>query len=172
VRAITGRQEAPEFLREQDIAECQQRFQVPAEQRGSALAAAPRRNRDQVCALQQERVVNRDNPVQIGNRVLQMAPTRWRATLAGCRVMVYAPLDGATSSGYGPPVVARFAAAGLPKGKEISKNWKDGGKAAPLETGGKSPSRTSPPFPQRLEIPQTARDSPFPTATMTTVAPS
>jgi hypothetical protein len=170
VRAITERQQANEFLREHYIAEFNQRFQVPAEQRGSAFAPAPRRNLDQVFALQQERVVNRDNTVQIGNRVLPIAQTRWRATLAGCRVMVYEHLDGATSIGYGPHVVARFAPDGLPERKESPKNRKGCGKAALLETVEKSQSRTFPPFPQGLEIPQTARDSHFPTATTTTVS--
>lgn len=169
VRAITGLEEANEFLRQQYMAEFNQRFQVAAEQRGSAFAPAPRRNLDRVFAIQQERVVNRDNTVQIANRVLQIAQTRWRTTLAGCRVTVYEHWDGTTSIGYGPHVVARFAADGLPTMNEISKNRKGCGKAALLETVGKSKRRTFPPFPQRLEIPQTARDSHFPTAPMITV---
>ena len=136
----------------------------------SAAAPLRRRNLDQVFALQQERVVNRDNTVQIGNRVLQIARTRGRATRAGCRVMVYEHLDGATSIGYGPHVVARFAPAGSPERKETPQTRKGCGKAALLETVEKSPSRTFPPFPQCWEIPQTARDSHFPTASTTTVS--
>jgi transposase len=149
VRAITGLEQANEFLREHYVAEFNQRFQVAAEQRGSAFAVAPRRNLDRIFAIQQERVVNRDNTVQIDNQVLQIAQTRLRATLAGCRVMVYEHLDGTTSIGYGPHVVARFAADSLPKRKETSKNRKGCGK---------------------VEIPQTARDSHFPTAMMITVS--
>ena len=83
--------------------------------------------------------------------------------------MVYPHLDGATRIGYGPPVVPA-SRDGLPKMKEPSKNRKGCGKAALLETVGKSKSRTFPPFPQPLEIPQTARDSHFPTAMMITVS--
>jgi hypothetical protein len=38
--------------------------------------------------------VNQDNTVVIDNRVLQIAKTRWRNTLAGCTVTVHEHLDG------------------------------------------------------------------------------
>jgi transposase len=154
VRAITGLEQANEFLREQYVAEFNQRFQVSPEQRGSAFVPVPRRNLDRIFALQQERVVNRDNTVQIDNRILQIAQTRLRTTLAGCRVIIYEHLDGTTSIGYGPHVVARFAADGWPKMKDISKNRKGCGKGALLETVGNSKNGTFPRFPQGLGIPQ------------------
>ena len=87
-----------------------------AEQRGSAFGTAPRRNLERIFSIQQERVVNRDNTVQIGNQVLQIDQTRWRATLAGCKVIVYEHLDGTVSIGLGPHTVARFAADGASRG--------------------------------------------------------
>ena len=71
-------------------------------------------NRSWVFAIQQERVVNRDNTVQVENRCLQIDKTRWRATLAGCRVMVYEHLDGTLGVGYGPHVVGRYTPEGVP----------------------------------------------------------
>jgi len=87
---------------------------MPAAQRGSAFLHCPRRNLDRVFAIQQERVVNRDNTVQVENRCLQIDKIPWRATLAGCRVTVYEHLDGTLSIGYGPHTVGRYTADGSP----------------------------------------------------------
>src|SRR5262249_37398550 len=46
--------------------------------------------------------------------VWQIPSTLFRATLAGCRVIVYEHLNGTFSVGYGPHSVARFAASGEP----------------------------------------------------------
>jgi hypothetical protein len=59
-------------------------------------------------------VVNRDNTVEIAHRVLQIEKTPWRNTLAGCQVMVYEHPDGMLSVGYGPHLVGRFDAEGIP----------------------------------------------------------
>jgi len=168
VRGIRLLEEANEFLRGQYVGEFNRRFTVPAEQRGSAFGTAPRRNLERIFSIQQERVVNRDNTVQIGNQVLQIDQTRWRATLAGCKVIVYEHLDGTVSIGLGPHTVARFAADGALKIAAVSKKKKGCGKDALMETVEKSKPRTFPPFPQRLEIPHTTRDSHFPTAPTTT----
>ena len=90
------------------------RFAMPAAQRGSAFLHCPRRNLDRVFAIQQERVVNRDNTVQVENRLLQIDKIPWRATLAGCHVIVYEHLDGTLRIGYGPQLVGRYTAAGSP----------------------------------------------------------
>jgi hypothetical protein len=58
--------------------------------------------------------VNQDNTVEIAHRALQIEKTPWRNTLAGCRVTVYEHLDGTLSVGYGPHVMGRFNAQGLP----------------------------------------------------------
>jgi transposase len=112
IRGIRTVEHANRFLREEYIAEFNHRFQVPAAQGGSAFVPAPKRDLDRIFSLHHERVVNRDNTVSWGGQVLQIPKTRWRATLAGCRVVVCEHLDGQLSIRYGPHEVARFPAAG------------------------------------------------------------
>jgi hypothetical protein len=108
LHAITTLEQANGFLQQHYIAQFNHRFAVPAAQRGTAFLPCPRRDLDRVLAIQQERVVNRDNTVQVQNRCLQIEQTPWRATLAGSRVMVYQHLDGTGSIGYGPHTVGRY----------------------------------------------------------------
>lgn len=114
LRGITAVEAANRFLREQYIGEFNRRFAVPAAQRGTAFLPSPRQHLDRIFSIQHERVVNRDNTVQVENRGLQIDQTPWRATLAGCRVMVYEHLDGTWSIGYGPHIVGRYTADGTP----------------------------------------------------------
>jgi transposase len=67
-----------------------------------------------VFSLQQERTVNGDNTIQLNNRVLPITKTRWRDTLAGCKVTVYEHLNGMVVVRLGPHEVARFAPDQLP----------------------------------------------------------
>src|SRR5467141_1378683 len=62
-------EEANRFLREQYIGEFNRRFAVPAVESGTAFVPARRRDLDRVFSLQHERVVNRDNTVQLDQRV-------------------------------------------------------------------------------------------------------
>ena len=101
------------FLREQYIAEFNQRFAVPAAQPGHAFLPVRGKNLDLVFSLQHERTVNQDNTVHLGPCILQIEKTNWRATLAGCRVTVYQHLDGTWSIGYGPHLVGRYSREGL-----------------------------------------------------------
>jgi hypothetical protein len=71
------------------------------------------KNLDLIFSLQHERTVNQDNTVQLGSRMLQIEKTRWRATLAGCRVTIYEHLDGSCSVGYGPHIIGRYQPDGL-----------------------------------------------------------
>ena len=61
-----------------------------------------------------------DNTVGVGERLGQIERTRWRGTLAGCRVTICEHLDGRVSILYGPHVVGRYTAHGVPlrKGAE------------------------------------------------------
>lgn len=93
---------ANRFLREQYAGEFNAHFAVKAAQPGSAFVSARRYPLEEIFTVQQERVVNQDNTVQIGNRFLQLEKTRWRATLAGCRVTVFEYPDGQLTVGYGP----------------------------------------------------------------------
>jgi hypothetical protein len=113
LRGITTVEEANRFLREEYVAEFNRRFAVAAAQPGSAFLPLQGQDLERIFALQHERVVNGDNTVEIGHRVLQIEKTPWRNTLAGCVVIVYEHLDGTLSVGYGPHVVGRFNAQGI-----------------------------------------------------------
>src|SRR5437763_1223775 len=108
-------------------------------------------------ALQFERTVNRDNTVSIQNLSLQIEAVRWRASLAGCTVTVHQHLDGSYSLTHGPHRLGRYSA----QGATLADNKTQRGRAVEKPRGGKVQNPT---FPPRLEIPQKARDSHFPTA--------
>jgi transposase/broad specificity phosphatase PhoE len=108
IRGIRTVAEANHFLRHQYIAEFNTRFKVPPAESGTAFVPNVRRDLDRIFAVHHERVVNHDNTITYGQAVLQLEPVRWRATLAGCRVMVYEHLDGSLSVGYGPHEIGRF----------------------------------------------------------------
>ncbi len=111
---ITTVEAANRFLRERYIAEFNRQFTVPAAQPGNAFVPVDRRRLPYVFSIQNERVVNRDNTVSMDNRILQIDKVTWRATLAGCRVIVYQHLDGTLTVGHGPHVVGRYTAEGIP----------------------------------------------------------
>jgi transposase len=163
LQGIRTLEQANQFLREHYVAEFNQRFQVSALQPGKAFLPCRRKDLDVVFSMQQQRVVNRDNTVVVGGKVFQIEPTRWRGTLAGCSVTVCEHLDDTWSIRYGPNLVGRYNAQGWPwlckdkldhRGKAVEK---------PLRGNPKTG------FPLRLEIPQRARDSHFPTASTAAV---
>ena len=114
LRGITTVEEANRFLRQEYVAEFNRCFAVRAAQSGSAFLPLAGQDLERIFALQHERVVNRDNTVEIAHRVLQIEKTPWRNTLAGCQVIVYEHRDGTLSVGYGPHLVGRFDAEGIP----------------------------------------------------------
>jgi hypothetical protein len=145
------------FLREHYIGEFNRRFQVEASQMGSAFVPYRGKDLERIFSLQFERTVNRDNTVSFENMTLQIEPVRWRGTLAGCTVTVHQHLDGTLSLSYGPHAFGRYDERGVP----IVNPKIATGKAVEKMRGGKVKKPT---FPPRLEIPQSARDSHFPTA--------
>jgi len=157
LRGIRSLDAANRFLREEYIAEFNARFQLPAAQRGTAFVRRSSRDLDLIFALQFERTVNRDNTVSIQNLRLQIEPVRWRATLAGCTVKVHQHLDGSVTITHGPQRLGHYSAEGVSLQNETS----GARKAVEKTQGGKVQKPT---FPPCLEIPQTTRDSHFPTA--------
>jgi hypothetical protein len=155
LHGISTLAEANRFLREHYLAEFNRRFQVPAAQRGTAFTACPRRDLDLIFSLQFERTVSRDNTVSFQNLALQIDKVSWRGTLAGCNVIVHQHLDGTLSMTHGPRRLERYTSQGTPTTQTATKQ------AAEKPLRGKVQKPT---FPPRLEIPQTARDSHFPTA--------
>jgi hypothetical protein len=113
-----------------------------------------------IFALQFERTVNRDNTVSFQNLNLQIEAVRWRASLAGCSVIVHQHLDGTISLTHGPHRLGRYSA----RGGALVDNKIRRERAVEKTRGGKVQKPT---FPPRLEIPQTPRDSHFPTAPTT-----
>jgi hypothetical protein len=151
---------ANKFLREHYIGEFNSRFQVAAAQRGNAFLPCPRKNLDLIFSLQFERTVNRDNTVSFQNLQLQIERVQWRGTLAGCNVTVHQHLDGSISLTHGPHRLGCYSAQGVATQTAAAKN------AVEKTLRGKVQKQT---FPPRLEIPQSARDSHFPTATTTAI---
>jgi transposase len=115
-RGITTLKEANRFLREEYIAEFNQRFSKPASQRGTAFVPLRRKDLDLVFSLQHERIVARDNTVSFANKTWQLERCKLRATLAGCRVTIHQHLDETVSITFGPHLVGRFNAATVPLG--------------------------------------------------------
>jgi hypothetical protein len=114
VRGITDPEKANEFLRGGYIAEFNDKFTVPAAQKGTAFVRSRRRDLDWIFSAQHDRTVNNDNIVEFENRDLQIEKTRWRNTLAGQNVVVHEHLDGRVSIRYGPHLVAEWAPDELP----------------------------------------------------------
>ena len=114
LRGITELGKANEFLGREYVAEFNRRFSVAAAQKGTAFVRSKRKDLDLIFSVQQERVVNQDNTVQVDNRVFQIEKTRWRGTLAGATVVVHEHLDGRVSIRYGPHAIAEYAADQLP----------------------------------------------------------
>ena len=159
LQRIDNVEKANEFLRDHYIAEFNGRFQVRAAERGTAFLPRRGQNLDLVFSLQFERAVNRDNTVSFQHLRLQIEAVRWRATLAGCTVRVHQHLDGSLTITHGPQRLGRYSAEGnllLPK-PAVSQ-------VVQKTRAGKVPKPT---FPPHLEIPQSARDSHFPTTSAT-----
>ena len=155
LHGITTLDEANRFLREHYIGEFNRRFQVPASQQGTAFTRCPKRDLERIFSLQYERTVNRDNTVTLQNVTLQIERVGWRATLAGCNVIVHHHLDGSLSISYGAHRLGQYSAQGQLLGGSASSA------AVEKTLAGKVPKPT---FPASLEIPQNARDSHFPNA--------
>jgi hypothetical protein len=159
LHGIGSLEEANRFLREHYMAEFNRRFQVRAAERGTAFLPRRGQNLDLTFSLQFERAVNRDNTVSFQHLRLQIEPVRWRATLAGCTVRVHQHLDGTLTITHGPQRLGRYSAEG-----ELLLHTMAGSRVVEKPRSGKVPKPT---FPPRLEIPQSARDSHFPTTSAT-----
>src|SRR6266571_4339895 len=160
LRQLGTLEAANRFLRERYVGEFNRRFQVGAAQRGTAFVPCRSRDLELVFSVQSERAVNRDNTVSFQNHALQLKRVGWRATMAGCQVTVHQHLDGTLSLTHGPHVLGRFNA----QGEALAQAIPPARRAVEKTRAGKVKKPT---FPSRLEIPQTARDSHFPTAPAT-----
>ena len=159
LRGIKSLSAANDFLRQQYVAEFNRRFQVPAQERGTAFLPRSIRDLDLIFALQWERKVNQDNTVNVQKLSLQIEAVRWRATLAGCSVMVHQHLEGTFTITYGPHRLGHYDAEGRP----LKPNNAPAQRGVEKTLAGKV-TKPTPTFPPSLEIPQRTLDSHFPTA--------
>jgi hypothetical protein len=153
------------FLRERYIAEFNQKFTVPAAEKGTAFRRTARGDLNWIFSVQTERVVDKDNTVAIADEYWQLEKTRFRSSLAGCTVTIHEHLDGLVSVRYGPHVVGRYQADGSPlaataKSKPQPDSRGKGGTTEAVENQTQVFHRSHRP----LEISPTTRDSHFSTA--------
>jgi transposase len=134
IHGIRSMASANEFLRETYLQEFNQRFAAAAAQPGHAFLPVRGKNLDLIFSLQHERTVNQDNTVHIGPCVLQIEKSRWRATLAGCRVTIYQHLDGTWSIRYGPHIVGHYNQQGIARLLETQVQPKTLGKRGSLRS--------------------------------------
>ncbi len=132
LRQIRTLEAANRFLREDYIAQFNRRFQAAPRQRGNAFVPCRSRDLERIFSLQFDRSVNRDNTVSFQNLSLQIERVRWRATLAGCQVVVHQHLDGTLSLTHGPHSLGRYDATGAPLPAKASIELSRGRGTAPF----------------------------------------
>ena len=157
------------FLRERYIAAFNQKFAMPAAEKGTAFQPTARTDLEWIFSVQTERVVAQDNTVTIGEKNWQLEKSRFRSSLAGCTVTIHEHLEGTVSIRYGPHVVGRYTATGEASLASTNKSPESRGKEGPVQTvENHKPVSHRPHRP--LENSPTPRVSHFPTAP-TTVPP-
>ena len=132
LRQLGTLEAANRFLREDYIAEFNRRFQVAPRQRGNAFVPCRNRDLEPIFSLQFERSVNRDNTVSFQNLSLQIERVRWRATLAGCQVVVHQHLNGNLSLTHGPHCLGRYDGGGTSMPAKASKETSRGRGTTPF----------------------------------------
>jgi hypothetical protein len=140
------------LLREHYIGEFNRRFQVASAQPGSAFMPCRAKNLERIFSLQFGRTVNRDNTVSFQNLTLQIEPVRVAGHAGGLH------RDRAPTPGWN--LESQLWAA-LPRSLRRARRSDLQPETGDRQGRGKVQKRT---FPPRLEIPQSARDSHFPTA--------
>ena len=128
-----------------------------------AFPSGARATRPRFCALPEPRsgadffssVRTQREPRQHGE-LSEPVVTDRAGALAGCQVVAHQHLDGTLSLTHGPHVRGRYNA----RGEALAKATTPAKRAVEKTRAGKVIKTT---FPPRLEIPQTARDSHFPT---------
>ena len=108
-----------------------------------------------------ERTIDQDNTVHFHNLVMQIERAEWRPTLAGCKAIIHQHLDTSLTLMVLGHRVGHYSA----EGKLLTPLTKKQIKAVEKTLKGKVKKQT---FPFNLQIPQTARDSHFTTASAAT----
>ena len=160
---ISQVEEANAFLLDRYMGEFNEKFKVAPAEKGTAFRRTSRTDLDWIFSVQTERVVAKDNTVTIADRNWQLEKSRFRSSLAGCTVTIHEHLDDTVSIRYGPHLVGRYTATGESRNEGGNISPESRGKDGAVETveNHKTVSHRSH---RPLEIPQTQRDSHFPTA--------
>jgi len=161
---ITTAEGANAFLRERYIGEFNDKFSVPAAEKGTAFRRTGRSDLNWIFTVQTERVVEKDNTVAIRDRSWQIGKTRFRNTLAGSTVTIHEHLDETVSIRYGPHVVGRYSREGETLISATPKKRR--GKGGSMEAG-ENQQQVSTGSHTPLEISRKMRDSHFSTAPTT-----
>lgn len=161
LRGIRTLEGANTFLSEHYIAEFNSRFKVPAAQRGTAFLSCRNTNLEMIFTQRYERTVDRDNTVRFNNLVMQLERAHWRDTLAGCKAIIHQHLDTTLTLMIAGHRIGHYSA----QGKLLTPLSQNQIKAVEKTLRGKVQKPT---LPLNLQIPQTTRDSHFPTASTTT----
>jgi transposase len=166
---ITTVEGANGFLKDRYIGEFNSKFQVPAEEKGTAFRRTSRSDLNWIFTVQTERVVAKDNTVAIGPRLWQLDKAQFRNSLAGSTVTIHEHLDETVSIRYGPHVVGRFDRRGekLIGETKRTRHGKGGGMEA-----GENQKQVFPGSHTPLGISPKPRDSHFPTAPAPTAVAS
>jgi transposase len=158
---ISSVEGANSFLRGQYIEEFNEKFSVPAAEKGTAFQRTGRSDLNWIFSVQTERVVDKDNTVAIRERLWQIDKSRFRHSLAGTTVTIHEHLDETVSIRYGPHVVGRYRADG--EKLEGTRTEERRGKGGSMEAG-ENQQQVSTGSHTPLELSQKRRDSHFPTA--------
>ena len=161
IRTVEG---ANAFLREKYIAKFNDKFSVPAAEKGTAFRHTSRSDLNWIFSVQTERVVAKDNTVAIGSQRWQIDKTKFCSTLAGSTVTIHEHLDETVSIRFGPHVVGRFDRWGETLKAPTPEERR--GKGGSMEVG-ENQKQVFTASHTPLEISPKARDSHFPTAPTT-----
>jgi transposase len=97
-------------------------FTVAATESGTAFVPYAGGELDKVFSKHHERVIANDNVVTFGRVKLQIERQTFRFSMAKCRVLVCEHLDGTIAIYYGPNLLGRYGAAGLPLTSPASRS--------------------------------------------------
>jgi hypothetical protein len=108
LQGITEMDTANRYLAEEYKASFNTEFMHPSPEEGSAFVPWIGANLDDILCQQEERTVNADNCVRMGNYKLQIPPNKYRCHYVKVRVRVHRYLDGSLAIFHGPRKLADY----------------------------------------------------------------
>jgi Helix-turn-helix domain len=114
VAGIDDYEGAQRYLDEVFVSDFNRRFTVAPLEPELAFVPVARLDLKLVLSIQHERVVQKDNTVVFGKRLLQLSSTRQRLHYVRCPVVVHEFLDGTLGVSHQGQLIARFTSDGTP----------------------------------------------------------